>query len=226
MDRRDHQPPARRTRALQRAARRGAGDQRPHALGAPAGARDRGARNPHRSARDTGSRRVRADIERPRVTGLARRDRQVGIAMDQRRGFGAGNGCRREGDVGASRSEPCYGSRDRSDEGAEASISIFTGGSRRHLMDPRFEAALSSLDTGENAVVQGSGSGFAARRGATIRGGAGNLNGGCMAEIRVEPQRGGRGRVWLLILLLLIVAAAVWYFATRQSGTTTGGATA
>jgi hypothetical protein len=37
-----------------------------------------------------------------------------------------------------------------------------------------------------------------------------------MAEIRVEPQRGGRGRVWLLILLLIIVAAAVWYFATQR----------
>jgi hypothetical protein len=47
-----------------------------------------------------------------------------------------------------------------------------------------------------------------------------------MAEIRVEPQRGGRGRVWLLIVLLVLVAAAVWYFATRQGGTSTNGPTA
>lgn len=46
-----------------------------------------------------------------------------------------------------------------------------------------------------------------------------------MAEIRVAPQRGGRGRVWLLIFLLLIVAVAIWYFATQRNATT-GGATA
>ena len=40
-----------------------------------------------------------------------------------------------------------------------------------------------------------------------------------MAEIRVEPQRGGRGKVWLLILLLIIVAIAIWYFATQRNAT-------
>jgi len=46
-----------------------------------------------------------------------------------------------------------------------------------------------------------------------------------MAEIRVEPQRGGRGWVWLLVLLLIIVAVAIWYFATqRGSGTGTSAA--
>src|SRR6476469_8999818 len=51
---------------------------------------------------------------------------------------------------------------------------------------------------------------------------SGGKNG--MAEIRVEPQQRGRGRIWLLILLLVIVAAAVWYFASRRSAT--GSATA
>jgi hypothetical protein len=46
-----------------------------------------------------------------------------------------------------------------------------------------------------------------------------------MAEIRVEPQQRGRGRLWLLILLLIIVAAAVWYFVSRHSATA-GGTTA
>jgi hypothetical protein len=40
-----------------------------------------------------------------------------------------------------------------------------------------------------------------------------------MAEIRVEPQRGGRGWLWLLIVLLIIVAVAVWYFSGNR-GTT------
>ena len=40
-----------------------------------------------------------------------------------------------------------------------------------------------------------------------------------MAEIRVEPQRAGRGKIWMLILLLIIVAIAIWYFATQRNGT-------
>jgi hypothetical protein len=46
-----------------------------------------------------------------------------------------------------------------------------------------------------------------------------------MAEIRVEPQRGGRGRLWLLILLLIVIAVAIWYFMT-QRGPTASGASA
>jgi hypothetical protein len=42
-----------------------------------------------------------------------------------------------------------------------------------------------------------------------------------MAEIRVEPQRSGKGWLWLLILLL-IVAALVWYFMSRGGTANTG----
>jgi hypothetical protein len=40
-----------------------------------------------------------------------------------------------------------------------------------------------------------------------------------MAEIRVEPQRRGRGWMWLLILLLIVIIAVGWYFTSRR-GTT------
>jgi hypothetical protein len=49
-----------------------------------------------------------------------------------------------------------------------------------------------------------------------------------MAEIRVEPKRGGRG--WLLLVVLLILAAVlVWYFvrghgASAGAGRAPGGA--
>ena len=51
-----------------------------------------------------------------------------------------------------------------------------------------------------------------------------------MAEIRVEPQRRGRGWLWMLILGLIVVAALVWYFTSARAGSvtpvdTTGGAT-
>ena len=48
-----------------------------------------------------------------------------------------------------------------------------------------------------------------------------------MAEIRVEPKRGGRG--WLLLVVLLVLAAIlVWYFvrgrgASPGSGRAPGG---
>jgi hypothetical protein len=54
-----------------------------------------------------------------------------------------------------------------------------------------------------------------------------------MAEIRVEPQRRGRGWVWILVIVLILVIAAIWYFSSRRgttgsspATTTSGSATA
>jgi hypothetical protein len=37
-----------------------------------------------------------------------------------------------------------------------------------------------------------------------------------MAEIKVEPKRGGLGWLWVIILLALI-AAGIWYFMNNSS---------
>lgn len=37
-----------------------------------------------------------------------------------------------------------------------------------------------------------------------------------MAEIKVEPKRGGLGWLWAIIILALI-AAAIWYFMTNRT---------
>lgn len=42
-----------------------------------------------------------------------------------------------------------------------------------------------------------------------------------MAEIRVEPKRGGLGWLWIVIALI-IVALVVWYFMGNSDVTTTG----
>jgi hypothetical protein len=36
-----------------------------------------------------------------------------------------------------------------------------------------------------------------------------------MAEIKVEPKRGGLGWLWAIILLV-VIAAGVWYFVTSS----------
>jgi len=41
-----------------------------------------------------------------------------------------------------------------------------------------------------------------------------------MAEIKVEPKRGGMGWLWVIILLALI-AAGFWYFMNRSVPATT-----
>jgi hypothetical protein len=43
-----------------------------------------------------------------------------------------------------------------------------------------------------------------------------------MAEIRVEPKRGGLGWVWLIIALI-VVALLVWYFMGNRDAVTTTG---
>ena len=40
-----------------------------------------------------------------------------------------------------------------------------------------------------------------------------------MAEIKVEPKRGGLGWLWAIVALVLI-AAVVWYFMNNSTATT------
>ena len=41
-----------------------------------------------------------------------------------------------------------------------------------------------------------------------------------MAEIKVEPKRGGLGWLWAIILLV-VVGVLVWYFMTQRAAPTT-----